>query len=183
LSQAQYLETSQLLPGYILSSQGDRMAMAHSVEGRFPFLDYRVVQFATSLPPHLKMKVLNEKYLLKRAVRGLIPETVRQRKKQPYRAPDAKSFVKADGTLVDYAAELLSPERLRQDGLFNPMAVGRLLAKTRAGGALGTKDNMAVVGVLSTGLLVDRFIRNFANDQHADRNTTVHHRQLPVRAV
>ena len=55
-SRAQYLETAVLLPGYILSSQGDRVAMAHSVEGRFPFLDHRVVRFAASLPPRLKMK-------------------------------------------------------------------------------------------------------------------------------
>ena len=51
LSQAQYLETAHLLPGYILSSQGDRVAMAHAVEGRFPFLDHRVVEFAARIPP------------------------------------------------------------------------------------------------------------------------------------
>jgi asparagine synthase (glutamine-hydrolysing) len=60
---AQYLESAYLLPGYILSSQGDRVAMAHAVEGRFPFLDYRVVEFASSLPPGLKMRGLEEKYL------------------------------------------------------------------------------------------------------------------------
>ncbi len=56
-SQAEYLEAMFLLPGYILSSQGDRMAMAHSVEGRYPFLDYRLVEFAAKLPTTLKMKV------------------------------------------------------------------------------------------------------------------------------
>src|SRR5262249_17732260 len=54
LSQTQYLEATGLLPGYILSSQGDRMAMAHSVEGRFPFLDHRVIEFACKIPAHLK---------------------------------------------------------------------------------------------------------------------------------
>src|SRR5712664_2187873 len=91
--QAQYLEATHLLPGYILSSQGDRMAMAHSVEGRFPFLDYRVVEFASRLPASLKMKVLNEKYLLKRCADGLIPPAVAKRHKQPYRAPEACSFL------------------------------------------------------------------------------------------
>ena len=91
--QAQFLETKYLLPGYILSSQGDRMAMANSVEGRFPFLDHRVVEFASRLPVSLKMKVLNEKYLLKRCAAGLIPSSVAKRPKQPYRAPEACSFL------------------------------------------------------------------------------------------
>ena len=68
--QAEYLETAYLLPGYILSSQGDRMAMAHSLEGRYPFLDHRVVKFAGRLSTSLKMKVLNQKFLLKRAAKG-----------------------------------------------------------------------------------------------------------------
>jgi len=67
LSQAQYLETAFLLPGYILSSQGDRMAMAHGVEGRFPFLDHRVVELAARIPPRMKLKGLREKHILRRA--------------------------------------------------------------------------------------------------------------------
>jgi len=160
-SRAQYLETAILLPGYILSSQGDRVAMAHSVEGRFPFLDHRVVQFASSLPPRLKMKVLNEKYLLKKAAGHLIPSSVKRRPKQPYRAPDAASFVTPDahGRLPEYVETLLSPGRVKQDGIFNPAAVTQLLAKARAGKAAGVRDNMALVSVLSTALVVDRFVR------------------------
>src|SRR3954447_16815094 len=90
--QAQYLESRYLLPGYILSSQGDRMAMANAVEGRYPFLDYRVMEFAAKLPPHLKMKVLNEKYLLKRAFGKYLPPSITKRPKQPYRAPEARSL-------------------------------------------------------------------------------------------
>ena len=161
-SRAQYLETAILLPGYILSAQGDRVAMAHSVEGRFPFLDHRVVQFASTLPPRLKMKVLNEKYILKRAAGHLIPPSVRRRPKQPYRAPDATSFVTPDaqGRLPDYVEALLSPERVKQDGVFNPAAVSQLLVKARAGKAAGVRDNMAFVSVLSTQLVIDKFVRN-----------------------
>jgi asparagine synthase (glutamine-hydrolysing) len=160
-SRAQYLEASTLLPGYILSSQGDRVAMAHSVEGRFPFLDHRVVDFAASLPPRLKMKVLNEKYILKLAARSIVPAAITRRSKQPYRAPDAKCFVtpESKGTLPDYAEALLAPARLAEDGIFNPHAVGQLLTKVRAGRAVSIRDNMAFVGVLSTQLVVDRFIR------------------------
>ena len=60
ISQSQYLEAAYLLPGYILSSQGDRPSMAHAVEGRFPFLDHRVVEFANRLPPGLKLRGLVE---------------------------------------------------------------------------------------------------------------------------
>lgn len=163
LGRAQYLESAFLLPGYILSSQGDRMAMAHSVEGRFPFLDYRVVEFASGLSPSLKMKVLNEKYLLKRAARGLIPTSIQRRTKQPYRAPDIKSFFHA--AQPAYVDELLSVERVRQDGIFHPGAVAKLTQKCRDGKAIGIKDNMALTGILSTSLIVDQYVRNFGERQ------------------
>jgi asparagine synthase (glutamine-hydrolysing) len=137
------------------------MAMAHGVEGRFPFLDHRIVEFAVSLPSHLKMRALNEKYILKRAAGHLVPPSVVRRRKQPYRAPDAPCFLAArsTGRLCDYAEHLLAPARVRQDGVFSPAAVGQLVAKARTGRALSVKDNMALVGVLSTGLLIDRFVR------------------------
>ena len=155
-NQAEFLESNLLLPGYILSSQGDRMAMAHSVEGRYPFLDYRVVQFGAKLPPRLKMKVLDQKYLLKKASRGLIPETIRRRHKQPYRAPDGTSFFSGK---CDYVEQLLSPERLKRDGIFDPNAVGKLVQKFQGGGPTSAGDNMAAVGILSTEILLNCFVR------------------------
>jgi len=162
-SRAQYLEASSLLPGYILSSQSDRVAMAHSVESRYPFLDHRVIEFANRLPPRLKMKVLSEKYLLKRSVAHLVPDTIRRRKKQPYRAPDAKSFVGSHDGLVryDYVNDLLSPRTLHAYGVFAPDAVQRLVRKARSNQVLTTRDDMALVGILSTQLLVKRFIHEF----------------------
>src|SRR3954467_405815 len=92
LAQDQYIEIRTLLSGYLLSSQGDRMLMAHSVEGRFPFLDPDVVALAASLPARYKLRALDEKHVLKRASRGLVPDEIVSRPKQPYRAPDALSF-------------------------------------------------------------------------------------------
>ncbi len=162
--QAQYLETVMLMPGYILSSQGDRVAMAHAVEGRFPFLDHRVAEFAARIPPRFKMKGLKEKYILKRAVEGLVPDVVLKRTKQPYRAPESASFLgRGDGPARhEYVDELLAPERIEQDGVFHPEGVARLVEKVRQGRAIGVKDNMAVVGILSTQLVIEQFIRNFA---------------------
>jgi asparagine synthase (glutamine-hydrolysing) len=157
LAKAQYLESTMLLPGYILSSQGDRVSMAHGVEGRFPFLDYRVVEFAASLPSQLKMHVLNEKYLLKWCTKGMIPASISRRAKQPYRAPESDSFFT---TRLDYVEELLRPQRLREDGVFRPDAVEKLVEKARSGRVLGARDNMAVVGIISTQLWIEQFIRN-----------------------
>jgi asparagine synthase (glutamine-hydrolysing) len=156
-SQGEYLEAKYLLPGYILSSQGDRMAMAHSVEGRYPFLDYRVVEFASKLAPNLKMKVLDQKHLLKRAFDGLIPVSILRRPKQPYRSPDGKSFF--GPAAPEYVQDLLSPNSLRRTGIFDAQAVVTLVNKFKASRASSVRDNMALVGVLSTELLVHQFIR------------------------
>lgn len=154
----QWVEVQTLLSGYLLSSQGDRMMMANSIEGRFPFLDHRVIEFANALPPYLKIRGLTEKYLLRRSVKGLVPESIRRRIKQPYRALDSASFFRANASL-GYIEELLRPGRVRESSLFDPVAVERLVAKCRAGRAIGFSDNMAFVGVLSTLLLEELFVR------------------------
>ena len=160
LAQDQYLEIRTLLPGYILSSQGDRMLMANSVEGRFPFLDADVMSLAGSLPDSYKLKVLDEKHIVKRVSRGLVPETIIARKKQPYRAPDAACFMAADAP--QWVDDVTSADSLAAAGVFNPKAVQQLLQKCRSrqGSQFSNADNMAVVGVLSTQLLHRQFIQN-----------------------
>ncbi|MBC7816846.1 MAG: asparagine synthase (glutamine-hydrolyzing) [Planctomycetaceae bacterium] len=159
-SQSQYLEARGLMPGYILSSQGDRMTMANSIEGRFPFLDHRVVEFAAKLPPRLKMAGLDEKHILKNATKHLVPDSIRQRSKQPYRAPDAQSFFDTDSGMArfEYVDAMLSPSAIANAGLFDPEAVSKLVEKARTGAAIGTKDNMALVGILSAQLVVEQFV-------------------------
>ena len=159
LSQAQYLEVRTLLSGYLLSSQGDRMLMAHGVEGRFPFLDSEVVAYANALPPTAKLHVLDEKHVLKRAARELIPREILERPKQPYRAPDAPSFVGQDAP--EYVGDVLSAEAVGRAGVFEVAKVEALLAKCRehgAGGRLSNADNMAFLGILSTQLLWQAFV-------------------------
>lgn len=161
LCRAQYLETTLLLPGYILSSQGDRVAMAHSVEARHPFLDYRIVELGARMPPNLKMKVLDEKYILKRTFGDRLPRTVVNRPKQPYRAPDGKSFFSNDSP--EYVRELVSPARIASTGVFDANSVTALVNKFTRGDALGVKDDMALVGILSTQLIMDQFVEHFRN--------------------
>lgn len=159
LAQDQYLEVRTLLSGYLLSSQGDRMLMAHSVEGRFPFLDSEVIALANSLPAEYKLRGLDEKRALKQAARDLVPQSILERKKQPYRAPDALSFVGPD--TPEYVAAALRPEEVARIGLFDPEVVERLWRKCRErseDGQFSNADNMAVVGVLSTQLLHQQLV-------------------------
>ncbi|ESW90207.1 MULTISPECIES: asparagine synthase (glutamine-hydrolyzing) [unclassified Mesorhizobium] len=159
LAQDQYIEIQTLMSGYLLSSQGDRMLMAHSVEGRFPFLDHELVRLANSLPAAYKLRVLDEKHVLKRVAQPIVPSEIVTRKKQPYRAPNALCFV-ADGAPA-YIREALSEAALREANVFDPKSVTRLLNKCQASagdGDLSNSDNMALVGVLSTQLLHRQFI-------------------------
>jgi asparagine synthase (glutamine-hydrolysing) len=155
LSQSQYLEVATFMSPYLLSSQGDRMMAANAVEGRFPFLDHRVVDFCGRLPPRFKIRGLREKHLLKRAARDLVPAQIWQRAKQPYRAPIGPAFF---GQRLDYFDELLSERALDQVGIFDADAVGRLIRKGASGARLSERDSMGLVGVISTQLLHHFFI-------------------------
>ena len=165
LHQAQYLEARFLLPGYILSSQGDRMAMAHGVEGRFPFLDHRLVEFAAALPPGMKLKGLVEKHILREATKDLLPPAIHRRTKQPYRAPDSRSFV--GPAAPDYVRAALSEHELRAAGLFNAKAVAKLYEKCGQRPAEGFRDNAAFVGILSTQLWLKAFAGASASNSMA----------------
>jgi asparagine synthase (glutamine-hydrolysing) len=176
-NRAQYLESRSLMAGYLLASQGDRMLMANSVEGRFPFLDHRVIEFAGRVAPRLLMKGLNEKYLLKLAMARDLPASIVQRAKQPYRAPGIRAFF--DGGWSDEVRDLLSPAVLRRYGYFDADRVRRLMQKIESGRALGEKDNMAFVAVLSTQVLHRDFIEgsHYNNEglrAHATADTPVH---------
>jgi asparagine synthase (glutamine-hydrolysing) len=158
LGQDQYLEVRTLLSSYLLSSQGDRMLMANSVEGRFPFLDPELAAIVDALPSSMKLRGLDEKHILKRVARDLVPASILSRPKQPYRAPDALAFVTQPPAWVE---ELLDERSIREVGVFDPAGVARLWSKCQAGaarGRLSNTDDMALVGVLSTALLHHHYI-------------------------
>ncbi|MDB5618238.1 asparagine synthase (glutamine-hydrolyzing), partial [Tardiphaga sp.] len=186
LAQDQYIEIQTLLSGYLLSSQGDRMLMAHSVEGRFPFLDEDVVALANSLPPAYKLRVLDEKHVLKHVAESVVPADIIARKKQPFRAPNALCFVARDAPA--YIAEVLSETAIRDANVFDPGAVARLLSKCRAqaatsGGDVSNSDNMALVGVISTQLLHQQFVTSRPGGLHTLDLTVDVDRQNRVEAA
>ena len=134
------------------------MMAANSVEGRFPFLDHRVIEFCNRLPPHFRLRGLNEKYILKKSARDLLPAEICQRRKQPYRAPIHPAFL---DQRLDYVESLLSPDATRASGVFAPQAVARLARKCQSGAYIGEGDDMALVGVLSVQLLHRLFMDEF----------------------
>lgn len=155
LSKAQYVESDLFLPGYLLSSQGDRVAMANSVEGRYPFLDHRVVEFCHALPDAFKIKGLDEKYLLKRTMQSSLPPTIVNRPKQAYRAPAANGLLLA-GTLLE---ELLSVGSLKDSGIFDVGMVSRLMNRIRSADSHNELDSMAVNALLTSQLCHALFCR------------------------
>jgi asparagine synthase (glutamine-hydrolysing) len=162
LSKAQVLEMGIFLSNYLLSSQGDRVAMANSLEIRLPFLDYRVIDFAFRLPAKWKIKGLNEKYILKRSSAGLIPEEIRTRAKQPYRAPIREAFF--GDKSGSYVKELLSQDYVKHVGYFHEKKINRLLAKYQKSNVSSEIQDMAFLGILSTQLVYQQFIENFTFD-------------------
>jgi asparagine synthase (glutamine-hydrolysing) len=156
LSRAQWLEINLFMSGYLLSSQGDRMAMAHSVEARYPFLDYRIIEFCMKLSPDHKMKGLNEKVLLKKMMSGRLPDEIIKRPKQSYRAPILESFLSDDAPT--YISEMLSEQQLQRSGIFDGSKANQLYKKMRSKNQVSEMDNMALAGILSTQILHHLFV-------------------------
>jgi asparagine synthase (glutamine-hydrolysing) len=129
LSRMLYLDTTLWLPDDLLA-RGDKTSMAASIEARVPLLDHKLVEFATALPPHLKVRRLARKYLLKQVSRAWLPPQIIGRKKQGFPIPlsswfrhEARSFVR----------DVLSPTAVRRRGLFSPHFVQALLDRNERG--------------------------------------------------
>ena len=156
LSKAQWIELNLFMSGYLLSSQGDRMGMANSIEGRYPFLDHRVIEFCMSLHPDLKLKILNEKYLLKKMMKGRLPDQILNRPKQAYRAPIKSAF--NPDNMPEYLKEMISEQKINETAIFNYNHVNSLKIKMRSKNQVSEIDNMALTGILSTQILYDLFV-------------------------
>jgi asparagine synthase (glutamine-hydrolysing) len=159
LAKAQYLEMAIFLSNYLLSSQGDRVAMAHSVEIRVPFLDFRVIDYMGRVPAKWKILGLNEKHILKKCFEEILPDEIINRPKNPYRAPIKQSLL--NHKTADYTREALSETLLKKAGLFDAGRVGRLLRKIGAAESPSEIDNMALAGILSSQIIHQQFIEDF----------------------
>jgi asparagine synthase (glutamine-hydrolysing) len=170
LERAAYLELTTLLAPNLLAAQGDRVAMAHGVEGRFPFLDHRVFEASVALPPQRKLGPnLREKAELRALAERLLPRAVVERPKQPYRAPAVPPFF--DDGAPSWVAERLEARALDDVGIFDPARVAGLLRRCRSGRANGFREGMALVGILSTQVWHKRFCgAGAAGGWHAEQS-------------
>ncbi len=157
LARAQYLEMETLLSGFLLSAQGDRMLMANGVEGRFPFLDHRLVEWAARLPDRLKLRALREKWVLRQVAARWLPPRDAARPKFPYRAPVAAALVGPGAP--SWSAEVFAPESLRELAVFDPEKVRRLVRKVESAPATASESDATALVVVATTQLLGRAFR------------------------
>ena len=158
LAKAQYLEITIFMSNYLLSSQGDRMSMANSVEIRVPFLDHRLIELMNKVNPEFKINLLNEKFILKEALKSKLPNSIVNRPKNPYRAPIKRGLINADSKIVE---KYLNPDELKKSGLFDPKKVNLFIKKMQKVDTISEIDGMTLIGLLSTQILYDKFITSF----------------------
>jgi len=161
LARAQMVEIATFLSPYLLCYQGDRVAMAHGVEVRYPFLDPDVVDFCARLPGRFKLRGLVDKVVLRRLASRSLPADIWRRPKKPYRAPMTRPFFGERPPA--YVDELLSPRALAETGVADCGAAGRLVEKARRqGGRMsGEREEMALVGLLTLQLWARLFFSGF----------------------
>lgn len=116
-----YIDNKLRLSDHLLGEHGDRMFFSHSVEGRHPFLDRELIDFVMSIPDKYKLRGANEKYILKKAGQGIVPDEILKRKKFPFQAPGMSSMIK-NGARMDWIDDSL----IRKYGIFDPEYIEQL---------------------------------------------------------
>lgn len=154
--QRSYLDFKLRLSDHLISDHGDRMALANSVEARYPFLDIDLVEFSRLIPPQLKLKGYTEKYVLRRAAEGLVPPEILAREKYGFHAPGSPFLLRQN---IEWINDLLSHERIKRQGYFNPDTVERLKRQyLREGFQLNLPfESDLLTIVLTFGIFLERF--------------------------
>jgi asparagine synthase (glutamine-hydrolysing) len=158
LERAAWLEVATLLEPCLLAAQGDRVSMAHGVEGRFPFLDHRVFALAAALPAERKLDGLRDKVAVREVAHALLPPEIASRPKWPYRAPGVMPFFGAK--TPGWVSDSLSRGALEETGIWDAGRVAALVRRCGAGQVTGIREEMALVGILSTQVWYAEFCRH-----------------------
>lgn len=162
-----------LLPNYLLATHGDRVAAAHSVEARYPFLDHKLIEFSVTVPPSLRLHGLTGKYLVRKSMENKLPREIVWRKKHALRTPVTQIFFQKSSP--EYVKELLSSSCIKRKGYFDPKAVAELIEKIRHRNISNIDETRGrarvetaiFVAILSTQLFDDIYISNFCEQPPA----------------
>jgi asparagine synthase (glutamine-hydrolysing) len=156
LHQRSYLDFKLRLSDHLITDHGDKMALANSVEARYPFLDIDVVEFSKEIPPNIKLNGLTEKYVLKRVADGLVPAEVVNREKFGFHAPGSPFLLQQKS---EWIQDLLSYERVKRQGYFNPDVIETLKRQySREGFRLNLPfESDLLIVVLTFGIFLDTF--------------------------
>jgi asparagine synthase (glutamine-hydrolysing) len=156
LHQSLYLWSKTVMAGYILTMLGDRMEMGHSIEGRVPFLDHKVVELIASQPVNQKMRGMTEKYVLREAVKDVITDTVYKRQKHPFLSPPAT--LSPDDTFQSFVQDMLRGETLRSMPFFDQKKVVALLDRLpEMDVGARTANDQILMYIVSLCVLQERF--------------------------
>jgi asparagine synthase (glutamine-hydrolysing) len=156
IHQRSYLDFKLRLSDHLISDHGDRMTLANSVEGRYPFLDIDLVEFSTRIPPELKLHDHTEKYILKRVSEDLLPPQIVKREKFGFHAPGSPYLLQQG---IEWINDMVSHERIKRQGYFNPDVIDRLRAEYMQNGFrlnLPFEDDLLIV-VLTFSIFLDTF--------------------------
>ena len=123
IHQKSYLDFKLRLSDHLVADHGDRMALANSVEARYPFLDINLVEFTKEIPPHLKLNNLQEKYILKQSAKNFLPPEIIEREKFAFHAPGSPNLLKQN---IEYINDILSSDLIKKQGYFNPVTINNL---------------------------------------------------------
>lgn len=163
IQKSQYFEIKTFLTQYLLSSQGDRVSMANSVEVRFPFLDDELVDYCMSLNDGLKIRALNEKYILKKIAGKYLPRELVNRKKFPYRSPVDAGIFMGD----PYIKQILSRKSVESFNIFDPLKTETFINSITDKRMLSEREAMLFMGIMTTQVLCDLF--EVKNEEHPCR--------------
>ncbi|MDQ0175264.1 asparagine synthase (glutamine-hydrolyzing) [Bacillus chungangensis] len=156
LHKRSYVDFKLRMSDHLLSDHGDRMTFANSVEARYPFLDKGLIEFATKIPPSLKLKEFEEKYILKKVSEGLIPTDIAKRPKFAFTAPGSPELLKQN---IEWINDLLSYDRIKKQGLFRPEKIEQLKnSYSQPDFRLNVPyDNDFLITVITVGLLMEEY--------------------------
>lgn len=156
LNKRAYIDYKIRLVDHLVSDHGDRMALANSVEVRYPFLDKDLVEFSTRVPSALKLNDFTEKYILKKMARRFTPDRIAEREKFHFIAPGSPYLLQKN---VAYINDLLSYDRIKQQGYFNPDQVEHLKNIYKQDGFTinAPFESDLLITVITFGILLDKY--------------------------